>query len=286
MENAIQVKNLSKSYGDFCLDSISFELPKGTILGLIGENGAGKSTLISAIVGNVSSCYDQLNILGKEFVNHEKEIKEKIGVIFDTAYYNEDFTPIFISKILKNVYKNFDLVMYKDYLQRFGLPEKKKLKTFSKGMKMKLQFACVLSYKPELLILDEATNGLDPLFRNEILEVLRDFTEDETHSVLMSSHITSDLDKIADYIAYLHEGKLAFILSNDELQNSYGIIHCKENFFQQLNPQDIVFYKKEDYYYSVLIKNKYEIKKVFYDIDIHPASIEDVMIFYAKGQKV
>ena len=102
----------------------------------------------------------------------------------------------------------------------------------------------------------------------------------------MSSHITSDLDKIADYIAYLHEGKLAFILSNDELQNSYGIIHCKENFFQQLNPQDIVFYKKEDYYYSVLIKNKYEIKKVFYDIDIHPASIEDVMIFYAKGQKV
>lgn len=284
MENAIEIRNLSKEYRDFSLKNLSLNVPQGTVLGLIGENGAGKSTLIQSMLGLIKAEYEKIEILGKQLRNQEKEIKENIAVILDVSHYNLEYTPAFIGKILKKVYRNWDMEKYKAYLSRFGLPADKKLKKFSKGMKMKLEFAIAFSHKPKLLILDEATSGLDPVFRDEILELIREFTEEEDHTVVMSSHITSDLDKVADYIAFLHEGKLQFVKSYDELQNDYGVLHCGKDFFESLREEDIVSFKKEPYEYKVLVRNRNGILSVFPDLEMEKASVEDIMLMYVKGE--
>lgn len=221
MDFALEVRGLHKTYKEFELKDISLQLPKGCVLGLIGENGAGKSTLINAVLGLVDSEYESLKVLGQEFAGNEKKIKEEIAVIFDKTCYDLAMTPLFIGKILSNVYSNWDMEKYHNYLERFELPKKKKLKEFSKGMKMKLEFAAALSHDPKLIILDEATSGLDPVFRDEILDILREYTEDEEHTILISSHITSDLDKISDYIAFLHEGRLYYL----HLSYKHSIAH-------------------------------------------------------------
>ena len=284
MENAIEIKNLSKEYRDFSLKNLSLNVPQGTVLGLVGENGAGKSTLIQSLLGLIRADYEEIKILGKQLKNREKEIKEDIAVIFDVSHYNLEYTPEFIGKMLKKVYRNWDMEKYDAYLSRFGLPADKKLKKFSKGMKMKLEFAIAFSHKPRLLILDEATSGLDPVFRDEILELIREFTEEEDHTVVMSSHITSDLDKVADYIAFLHEGKLQFVKSYDELQNDYGVLHCGKDFFESLREEDIVSFKKEPYEYKVLVRNRNGILSVFPDLEMEKASVEDIMLMYVKGE--
>lgn len=284
MENAIEIRNLSKEYRDFSLKNLSLNVPRGTVLGLIGKNGAGKSTLIQSMLGLIKAEYEKIELLGKQLRNQEKEIKEDIAVIFDVSHYNPEYTPAFIGKMLKRVYRNWDMEKYDAYLSRFGLPADKKLKKFSKGMKMKLEFAIAFSHKPRLLILDEATSGLDPVFRDEILELIREFTEEEDHTVVMSSHITSDLDKVADYIAFLHEGKLQFVKSYDELQNDYGVLHCGKDFFESLREEDIVSFKKEPYEYKVLVRNRNGILSVFPDLEMEKASVEDIMLMYVKGE--
>lgn len=284
MENAIEIRNLSKEYRDFSLKNLSLNVPRGTVLGLIGENGAGKSTLIQSMLGLIKAEYEKIELLGKQLRNQEKEIKEDIAVIFDVSHYNPEYTPVFIGKMLKKVYRNWDMEKYDAYLSRFGLPSDKKLKKFSKGMKMKLEFAIAFSHKPRLLILDEATSGLDPVFRDEILELIREFTEEEDHTVVISSHITSDLDKVADYIAFLHEGKLQFVKSYDELQNDYGVLHCGKDFFESLREEDIVSFKKEPYEYKVLVRNRNGILSVFPDLEMEKASVEDIMLMYVKGE--
>ena len=287
MKQALHIKNLTKKYKDFTLDHISLDLPYGMILGLIGENGSGKSTLINSILLNiVKADYDEVHILGQDLKSQEKEIKKEIAVIFNDSHYGENLTPLFIGKMLSGIYTDWDQKKFTDYLKQFHLPEKKRLKTFSTGMKVKLEFAAALSHNPKLLILDEATNGLDPVFREEILEILREFTEQEDHSVLISSHITSDLDKIADYIAYIHEGRLLFLKSIDELNNDCGIIRCGREFFDALSPEDIIAYREEPYSYCVFIKNRQSLRKAFCDISIENASIEDMMLFYSKGEKI
>lgn len=284
--NAIQVKNLTKKYKDFTLDHISIDIPSGIVMGLIGENGAGKSTFIHALLGIIASDYEEVKIFGIDFKNNEKKIKEEIAVIYDDTQYDLNFNACIIGKMLSHVYQNWDNEKYLEYLRKFNLPFKKRLKEFSKGMKMKLEFAIAFSHHPKLLILDEATSGLDPVFRDEILDYLRDFSEDEEHTILMSSHITSDLDKIADYIAYIHQGKLLFIQSYDDIRDNYGIINCKKDFLDNLNSEDIISYRKEEYSYKVLIKNRLELQRIFKDIHIENATVEDVMLYVARGEKV
>ena len=284
MENAVEIKNLTKRYKDFVLDHISLTIPAGTILGVIGENGAGKSTLINSILGVTDSDYEQVRILGYDLKTQAKEIKERISAIFSDAGYDEHLTPLVLGKILSGVYTSWNQDKYLSYLEKFSLPPKKKIKTFSTGMQVKLKFAAALSHNAKLLILDEATNGLDPVFRDDILDILREFTEDEDHAVLMSSHITSDLDKIADYIAYIHEGKLIFVMTCDEIRSDYGIISCGRELFDSLSRDDIAAYRKEEYSYRVLIKNRREIRRIFHDIPIENASVEDIMLFYTKGE--
>lgn len=284
VENAIQIQNLSKVYEDFSLKNITLNIPKGSILGLVGANGAGKSTMIQSLLGLIRSEYDAIQILGKDLQTQEKEIKEDIAVIYDVSHYNLQYTPKFIGSMLQKVYQNWDMERYHGYLKRFGLPEDKRLKTFSKGMKMKLEFAIAFSHAPKILILDEATSGLDPVFRDEILDLIREFTEEEEHTVLISSHITSDLDKVADYIALIHDGTLQFVKTYDEIRDGYGILHCGKDFFETLREEDIVSFKKEPYEYKVLVKNKNEILRVFPELEMERASVEDIMLFYVKGE--
>ncbi len=284
MENAIQIKNLSKEYKDFSLKNITLNIPEGTVMGLVGANGAGKSTLLQSLLGVITSDYDEVKILGKDMRGEERKIKEEIAVIFDASHYSLQYTPKFIGKFLSKIYQNWDMEKYNEYLTRFQLPADKKLKKFSKGMKMKLEFAIAFSHDPKVLILDEATSGLDPIFRDEILELIREFTVEENHTVLLSSHITSDLDKIADYIAFIHEGELQFVKTYDEIQDNYGILHCGQDFFDTLRDEDIVSFKKEAYEYKVLVKNKSEIRNVFPELEMEKASIEDIMLFYVKGE--
>ena len=283
MENAIEIKNLSKSYEDFCLNNIILNIPKGSIVGLIGENGAGKSTLISSLLGIIKSSYEELKIFGMDFKTDEIQIKKDIAVIFDTTHYDDEFTPKFIGQILSKVYSNWDQATYLKYIHQFNLPMKKKIKKFSRGMKMKLEFAIAFSHDAKLLILDEATSGLDPIIRDEILSIIREYTEDENHTVLMSSHITSDLDKISDYIAYIHEGELLFMKPYDELREEYGVLHVGKELLDSLNREDIIGYTKGAYSYTILVKNRLAIQSVFKDLGIMRPTVEEIMLFYAKG---
>lgn len=285
MINAIEIKDLTKTYKDFTLDHISLTIPSGVVMGLIGENGAGKSTLINSILGITKSKYDQLNYFGKSFKVCEKEIKEDIAVIFDSTHYNQKFTPKIIEKLLKKIYKKWDSNLFHHYLDRFNIPMNKKIEKLSRGMKMKLEFAIAFSHHAKILILDEATSGLDPVVRDDVLSMIREFTEKEENTVLISSHITSDLDKIADYIAFVHQGKLIFVESYEDIHENYGIINGGKDLFHSLNEEDIVSYIKEPYSYSILVKNKQALQSTFSDLEIRRPTIEEFMLFYVKGAK-
>ena len=245
MDTILQVENLTKQYEGFQLDHVSFDLPKGTIMGLIGENGAGKSTTINAILDLIKKDDGTVTFWGQE-LSSSKQLKEDIGVVFDGVNFYETLTPAKVGKISGSAYKQWDEYLYRDYLKRFGLPLDKEIKTLSKGMKMKLCIAVALSHKPKLLILDEATSGLDPVMRDDILDVFLDFVQDENHSILMSSHITTDLEKVADYITFIHQGKVLFCKTKDELRYKYGIIRCGAAVFDQIDKAEILAYRKDD----------------------------------------
>lgn len=285
MENILEVKNLSKKYNNFELKNINFNLPKGMIMGLIGENGAGKSTTIKSILNLINTNSGEIKIFGLNNKKNEKKIKEEIGVVLDDSFLSETLTPVDINKIMKNIYRNWDEKLYFKYLEDFKLPKDKKTKEFSNGMKMKLKIATAISHHPKLLILDEPTSGLDPVARNDILDIFQDFIQDEEHGILVSSHITSDLEHIADYITFISQGEIIFTKTRDELLDNYGIVKCSENEFKKINNNDYLKYKKSRYEYDILVENKLEFKRK-YDIQvIDKPSIEDIMLIYIKGEK-
>ena len=228
---------------------------------------------------------EHLTKVFKDFKQNEKNIKEDLAVIFDTTHYDLELTPRWIERILSHTFQNWNHELYQSYLQKFELPYDKKIKLFSRGMKMKLEFAIAFSHDAKILILDEATSGLDPIIRDEILNLIRAFTEDENHTVLISSHITSDLDKIADYIVYLYKGKCIFMQTYDEMNENYGIIHGTKDLLNTLSQDDIVAYIQEPYSISILVKNRQQIQSVFQDLEITRPTIEEIMLFYAKGVK-
>ena len=285
MEYALEVNHLTKCYQDFKVDDVSIKIPKGTILGLIGENGAGKSTIINTILNIAKKDAGEIKIFNQDAYACERIIKEDIAVVFDECHFNPNFKVNVIGKMMAKIYKNWDQAIYLEYLERFNLPKNKKIKDFSKGMKMKLSFVVAFSHQPKLLILDEATSGLDPVVRDEILEILRDFIMDGEHAVLISSHITSDLDKIADYISFIHEGRLIFTKTYEDIQDNYGILRCGKELFAALDKDDIVAYKKDDFEYRVLLENRQEFSAVHQDAIIEKADIEDLMLFYIRGER-
>lgn len=231
--NAIEIKNLCKRYPGFSLEDLSLTLPSGCIMGLVGENGAGKSTTIRMILGLTRPDSGGIAVFGQEM---SPELKERIGVVLDEPGYPSCMTAAQIGKMLSGIYSGWEQKTYEGYLTRLRIPENKPFKAFSKGMKMKLCLAAALSHGAKLLILDEATSGLDPVVRDELLDIFNDFTRDEGNSVLISSHIVSDLEKICDYIAFLHRGKLMLCREKDELLNEYAFVQGSREEIDGLNP--------------------------------------------------
>ena len=285
MENILEIKNLSKKYDGFELKNVNIELPKGMIMGFIGENGAGKTTTIKATLNIINRDSGEIKIFGLENKENERKIKEDIGVVLDDSFLSEYLNPSDINKIMKNIYKNWDEKLYFKYIENFKLPKEKISKEYSSGMKMKLKIAVALAHHPKLLILDEPTSGLDPVARNEILDIFQEFIQDENKGIFVSSHITSDLERIADYITFINNGEIILTKTRDELLENYGIVKCSEEQFKKIDKKDYIKYKKNKYEYDVLIENKYEFKNN-YDISvIDKPSLEDIMLIYIKGEK-
>ena len=286
MENNIELKNVSKSYKGFTLKNISFNVPQGSIVGIIGENGAGKTTTIKSIL-NITNAEGSVTIFGKDSKKAEKEIKNDIGVVLDDSFLSDYLTAKHVNSIMKDVYKTWNEGKYINLLKQFDLPKDKLIKDFSSGMKMKLKIATAIAHNPKLLILDEPTSGLDPVVRNEILDMLRKYIEeDETRSILLSTHITSDLEHISDYIVFIEKGKMVFDLPTNELLENYGIIKCSKEDFSRLDEKDYIKYKKEKYQYEVLTSNKDTIRRKYNITTIDKPSIEDIMLFYIKGERL
>ena len=283
MENILEIKNLSKKYDSFELKNINIELPKGTIMGFIGENGAGKTTTIKSILNIINKDSGQIKIFGLD--NKETKIKEDIGVVLDDSFLSEYLNPLDINKIMKNIYKNWDEKLYFKYIEDFKLSKEKISKEYSSVMKMKLKIAVALSHHPKLLILDEPTLGLDPIARNEILDIFQEFIQNENKGIFVSSHITSDLEHIADYITFINNGEIIFSKTKDELLESYGIARCSKEQFDKIKKEDYIKYKKNKYEYDVLIENKYEFRKNYNISVIDKTSLEDIMLIYIKGEK-
>ena len=276
--NAIEVKNFSKHYKGFSLENISFTLPSGCIMGLVGENGAGKSTTIKLLLDMIRKSGGEITLLGKSTAECSKE---DIGVVTEESGFPVFFNAKEINSVLKNIYKQWNEKEYFNYLEKFNIPTKKKFKDFSKGMKMKLQIAAALSHNAKLLILDEATSGLDPVVRDEILDIFNEFTRDENHSILISSHIVSDLEKVCDYIAFMHNGKLILCEEKDELLNNYSLIQCDENTINAINKADILSIRKSNYAVKAVVKSS----AVTDNMISSPISLEDLFVYMIRGQE-
>lgn len=283
-ENALTVKGLTKAYRDFTLDHVSFEVPRGAIVGLIGENGAGKSTTLNAILGLVKKDAGSIEILGQPDEELSPQIRSQIGVVFDGNNYPDMLSARQLNRVFKNIYPHWDEARYLSLLKEMALPLDKAIKALSKGMKMKLSIVAALSHHASLLILDEATSGLDPVVRDDILDLFLDFVQDESHSILVSSHITSDLEKVADYIVFIHQGKVVFSKPKDELKYQYGIIRCGAAQFEALNKEEIIACRKRDYEWEVLIADRTAAQKKYPKAVVDPASIDDIMLLHVKGE--
>ncbi len=285
MDNILEIKDLCKKYADFELKNVNIQLPKGAIMGFVGENGAGKTTTIKSILNIIKRDSGEIKVFGLDNIKDEKKIKENIGVVLDDSFLSEYLNPTDINKIMKDIYKNWDEKLYFKYIKEFKLPEQKISKEYSSGMKMKLKIAVALSHHPKLLILDEPTSGLDPIARNEILDIFQDFIQDEEHGIFVSSHITSDLEHIADYITFINNGEIVFTKTRDELLDNYGIVKCTEEQFKTIKKDDYIKYKKNKYEYDILIEDKHEFKKKYDFSIIDKPNIEDIMVIYIKGEK-
>lgn len=284
--NALEIKNISKTYKNFKLDDVSFVLPCGHIMGLIGENGAGKSTIINCILDIIEKDSGSISVLGQKNDKNNVSLKENIGVVLDASEVYDNYTVKQVENIMKDVYKQWNHEVYDYYIQKFALPLNKMIKDFSRGMKMKMAITIALSHQPKLLILDEATSGLDPIMRDEILDVFMEFVQDENHAILLSSHISSDLEKIADYIAFIHEGKLILSTSKDELIYEYGLMKCRNDEFDMIDKEDIIRYRIKTYEVEILVKDREKMAKKYPNCIVDPTKLDDIMMLYVKGEQI
>lgn len=276
--NALEIRNLCKQYQDFQLDHLNLTLPTGCILGLIGENGAGKSTTIKLILNMIKRDEGTISVLGRENQENIQDLKQEIGVVLDEVGIPGCLTAKQVGKVMEHTFVNWDDALYTQYLKRLSLPLNKPFQDFSRGMKMKLGISVALSHHPKLLILDEATSGLDPVVRDDVVEIFSEFTRDENHSVLISSHIVSDLEKICDYIAFLHKGKLLLCEEKDVLLEQYGLLQCTKKQLTQLPADAIKGEKETPYGVQALVLRDF----VPMGMNVSPVNIEELFVFMAK----
>lgn len=286
MDNILEVKNLRKDFKTFSLKDISFSLPSGYIMGFIGPNGAGKSTTIKLIMNLLKKDGGQINIFGKDHIQYEKEIKNHVGFVYDQNYFYEELTVQEMKMVIAPLYKSWDENMFKKYLKIFQLPENKKIKELSKGMKMKFSLAVALSHNAKLLIMDEPTSGLDPIVRNELLDILSELIQDENKSIFFSTHITSDLDKVADYITFIHDGGIILSATKDDILDNYGIVKGGTELLDDNNRKIFVGIRNNRFGFEGLVKDRKKAMLLFKDhVVIEKPSLEDIMLYTVRGNK-
>lgn len=283
MDNILQVQNLTKAFKDFKLDNVSFSMEKGYIMGFIGPNGAGKSTTIKLIMNLLKKDAGEIQVFGLDHIRHEKEIKNRIGFVYDENYYYEELTPEQMGKVLAPLYKNWDEKAFSGYMKQFGLPLNKKIKELSKGMKMKFSLAIALSHQAELLIMDEPTSGLDPIVRNELLDILTCVSRDENKGVFFSTHITSDLDKVADYITLINDGKIVFSSAKDDIMENYCLVKGARGLIRDEDKAGFVGIKENQFGFEGLARDRKKLRRLYGDnIVIERPSLEDIMLYFTR----
>lgn len=279
MNDILKIKSLSKSLNDFYLGPLDLNIKRGSIVGYIGENGAGKSTTIKLILGDMKKDSGEIYIFGKKIEDLTEDEKKKIAFVFEDFFFPQELNIKEVEKFHSMYYGNFwEKETFDKLLKRFNLPEKKKISTFSRGMKMKLSLILALSHKPELLILDEATSGLDPVARDDILDILLEFIQDENKSIMISSHILSDLEKIADEIAFLHRGKLIFVENKDKLKEDYGLVSLSKEEFESLDKNSIIAVRDHKFGKECLVKKEL----IPQNLEVENVSIEEIMVYMIK----
>lgn len=284
MENIIEIKNVSQEFKDFKINNLSFEVKKGFVTGFIGANGAGKSTTIKMIMNLLKPTQGEVKVFGLDYVGNEKAIKERIGFVYDDNVFYEQATLQDMKKIIAPAYKQWDESLFKHYVDQFELPLKKKMKTFSKGMKMKASLAFALSHRAELIIMDEPTSGLDPVFRRELLELLHEEMLTGEKTIFFSSHITTDLDRLADYITFIQSGQLIFSKELYQIEEQYAVIKGALDLLDKDTEKEFVSIRKTDIGFEALTSNRKSAEYIFGEQVVYEkASLEDIMYFSKRG---
>ena len=284
MTNCIEIRGLCKSYGAFALKDVSFSLPGGAIMGLIGENGAGKTTTIKCMLNLIRRDGGEIALLGRDSLREERAVKADIGVVLDECFFHDSLRPRDIGRILAPSFPTWDDRLFRSYLDKFGLPAGQTVKEFSRGMKMKLSLAAALAHRPRLLILDEATAGLDPVVRDEILDEFLAFVCDEDHGILISSHITGDLEKVADYITYLHEGQVILSAAKDDILDRYGRVGCTAGQLAALPPSELVRVRRGQFGCEALVADRAAFRRAHPELPVDRVTLDDIMVFIGRGE--
>lgn len=283
--NVIELKNVTKNYGDFVLEDVTFSIPEGSVCGFIGQNGAGKTTTINLILDIIRRDSGEIRMFGESIDVDSARLREDVGVVFDEMGFHEFMTGRDINIMMKNIYKNWDEQAFFDYMKKFSLPTKKKCGAFSRGMRMKLQIAVALSHHAKLLIMDEPTSGLDPIVRNEMIEIFREFVVEEDHTILLSSHITGDLEKLADEVVFINGGKIVLSGNKDEILEMHGVLKCKKDEVSRISPSLIVHKELGTYGAEILVNDRHAAEKLYPDMVIEPAALEQIMIHYVNRKR-
>ena len=280
IKNVVELKDVTKDYGDFKLDQVSFTVPEGSVCGFIGQNGAGKTTTIKLMLDVIKADQGEIRLFGENIEKDSARLREDIGVVFDEMGFHEFMTGRDINIMMKNIYKNWDEDVFFDYLKRFSLPSRKQCGDFSRGMRMKLQIAVALSHHAKLLIMDEPTSGLDPIVRNEMLQIFREFVIEEDHTILLSSHITGDLEKLADEVVFINAGKIVLAGNKDDILEKHGLLKCKKSELEKISEPLIVNVQPGTFGVEVLVNDRKACEKLYPQMVIEPATLEDIMLFY------
>ncbi|MDD3997515.1 MAG: ABC transporter ATP-binding protein [Sphaerochaetaceae bacterium] len=285
MAHCVEVDSLSKHYRDFLLDAVSFVVPEGTVMGLVGENGAGKSTVIRLILGAIKRDAGKVKLFGTEWETRvPNAIKDQIGVVFDDCYFPVSLSPNQLGWTLGSIYRQWDPMLFGQLLSRFDVPGDKKIKELSRGNKMKLSIVCALSHRPKLLVLDEPTGGLDPVVRTEVLDMFQTFMEDERHSIIFSSHITTDLERIADYVTFIHKGKIILSETKDDLLDRYGLFKGPRDQIEHIEKGDFVSVRVNRYGLEALSSDKEHTMRTYPQLICDQASIDDILYHLTSDQ--
>lgn len=283
--NALEIHGLQKNYSGFQLGPVDLTVPLGSVVGLIGQNGSGKTTTLKAILNMIHTDGGSIRLLGMDPSKEDAAIKQHIGVVPDACSFHDMLNAAQAEKILKPMFPDWDSAYYWQLAEQFALPKTLRVKEYSKGMKTKLMLACALAHHPQFLLLDEPTSGLDPVIRSDLLDILAEFMLDERHAILLSSHITSDLEKIADYVVFLHHGKVQMNACMDDIKNEYGILKCPQEQLDFLEQERILSIRRTQFGCEALVKNRAAARHVLPQAIVDPATLEDIMTFTAKGEQ-